>query len=183
MAPKKESDKSPKSPKSPQSPAAKRQKASHPSPNPSPEVNKTGPQLGEKTGCVEFILNPGEMAQELAKISRHPFWTYYQTPIPAELLPEAEKELEPILLLLQKVTGVNFSLYKRNTLRRRIMRRMVLRKLDNLQSYLSFLKDNPAEVEALYQDVLIKVTGFFRDEGAFDVLKKTAFPEILAAKP
>lgn len=139
------------------------------------------PNAAIATGCVDFILTPGEMAQELAKISRHPFWTYYQTPS-AELLPEAEKELEPILLLLQKATGVNFTFYKRSTLKRRIMRRMVLHKLENLDSYLKYLQENPAEVEALYQDVLIKVTGFFRDEGAFDVLKKVVFPELLAAK-
>jgi len=140
------------------------------------------PNAAVATGCVDFILNPGEIAQELAKVTRHPFWSYYQTPA-AELLPEVDKELEQILLLLQKVTGVNFTLYKRSTLRRRIMRRMVLHKLENLQSYLKFLKEKPAEVEALYQDVLIKVTGFFRDEGAFEVLKKTVFPEIVAAKP
>jgi two-component system CheB/CheR fusion protein len=140
------------------------------------------PNAAIATGCVDFVLNPGEIAQELGKISRHPFWTYYQTPSAADLLPEAEKDLEPILLLLQKVTGVNFTLYKRSTLRRRIMRRMVLHKLDNLKAYLKFLKEQPGEVEALYQDVLIKVTGFFRDEGAFEVLKKKVFPEIVKTK-
>jgi two-component system CheB/CheR fusion protein len=141
------------------------------------------PKAAIATGCVDFILNPGDMAQELAKISRHPFWSYYQTPTAAELLPEGENSLEPILMLLQKVTGVNFTLYKHSTLKRRIMRRMVLHKLENLEGYLQFLKENPAEVEALYQDVLIKVTGFFRDEVAFDVLKKVVFPEILKSRP
>lgn len=140
------------------------------------------PNAAIATRYVDFVLNPGEMAQELAKITRHPFWSYYQTPA-AELLPEVEKELEPILLLLQKATGVNFTLYKRSTLKRRIMRRLVLHKLEDLESYLKFLKNNPGEVDALYQDVLIKVTGFFRDEGAFDALKKTVFPEILANTP
>jgi two-component system CheB/CheR fusion protein len=140
------------------------------------------PNAAVATGCVDFVLNPGEIARELAKITRPPFWSCYQTPA-AELLPERDKELEQILLLLQKVTGVNFTLYKRSTLRRRIMRRMVLHKLENLESYLKFLTETHGEVEALYQDVLIKVTGFFRDEGAFEVLKKTVFPEILAAKP
>ena len=141
------------------------------------------PKAAIATGCVDFILNPGDIAQELAKISHHPFWSYYQTPTAAELLPEGENSLEPILMLLQKVTGVNFTLYKHSTLKRRIMRRMVLHKLENLEGYLQFLQENPAEVEALYQDVLIKVTGFFRDEEAFEVLKRTVFPEILAAKP
>jgi two-component system CheB/CheR fusion protein len=58
----------------------------------------------------------------------------------------------------------------------------VLHKLDNLPGYLAFLKEKPGEVEALYQDVLIKVTGFFRDEGTFEVLKNKVFPEILASK-
>ncbi|MHB8068657.1 MAG: chemotaxis protein CheB [Desulfobaccales bacterium] len=140
------------------------------------------PNAAIATRYVDFVLNPGEMALELSKITRHPFWSYYQTPA-AELLPEVEKELQPILLLLQKVTGVNFTLYKRSTLKRRIMRRLVLHKLPDLESYLKFLEENHEEVEALYQDVLIKVTGFFRDEAAFDALKKTVFPEILANTP
>src|SRR5262249_30035937 len=68
------------------------------------------------------------------------------------------------------------------TIKRRIMRRMFLRKIENLQAYLQFLRKNRDEVEALFNDVLINVTGFFRDADAFDSLKKNAFPAIMSHK-
>ena len=77
------------------------------------------------------------------------------------------------------MTGVDFSLYKANTLRRRIRRRMILNKLDGLGEYAEYLRKNAAEVENLYQDILINVTSFFRDPEAFEVLKEKIFPRIV----
>ena len=125
----------------------------------------------------------GPEGREPCPPTTHSLGAEHRGPRTADILPETNQELEEVLLLLQRVTGVNFTFYKRGTLRRRIMRRMVLHKLENLEGYLNFLKERPGEVEALYQDVLIKVTGFFRDEGAFEVLKKEVFPEILNGKP
>jgi len=64
----------------------------------------------------------------------------------------------------------------RPTLQRRIKRRMVLTQSERLEDYLRFVKDNPKELDELYKDVLIHVTGFFRDPGAFDALRKEVFP-------
>jgi two-component system, chemotaxis family, CheB/CheR fusion protein len=90
-----------------------------------------------------------------------------------------EDTSEKILSLVRKSTGVDFSLYKSNTIERRITRRTVLTKSRNLADYLRHLKSDGTEVEALYQDLLIGVTGFFRNPEAFEVLKRKVFPKIL----
>ena len=56
---------------------------------------------------------------------------------------------------------------------------MVLQKLDGMSQYLEFLRQTPAEVEALYQDILISVTSFFRDPASFEALKSQVFPRLL----
>jgi two-component system CheB/CheR fusion protein len=140
------------------------------------------PRSAIAAGCVDFTLTPEEIAEELARISRHPYVA------PAEIAdPGAEETARPagkngfnkILALLRRGTGVDFSLYKTNTLRRRIRRRMILNKLDGPDEYAKYLRDNAAEVENLYQDILINVTCFFRDPEAFEVLKEKIFPRIV----
>jgi len=143
------------------------------------------PKSAIATGCVDFVLAPEKIAGELAWISKHPYLAPKgpaKAAEPEEFLPEGEEILQKILFQLKKASGVDFSFYKRSTLRRRILRRMVLSKLDNLESYLKFLQEKPGELEALYQDVLIKVTGFFRDPVAYEAMKKEVFPEILRTK-
>src|SRR5882724_9591664 len=81
--------------------------------------------------------------------------------------------------LLRKAFGTDFTEYKDTTIRRRIKRRMVLRKMEEPQAYVQFLKEHPDEVEALYHDILINVTSFLRDPGTFDALKSRVFPAIL----
>src|SRR5207245_1019238 len=117
---------------------------------------------------VDFIPTPEGIATELARISRHP----YVTPADAAKLAEEEEPTgngsRKILALLRKATGVDFTLYKSKTLRRRIGRRMVLNKLRSTEDYAGFLSGNAAEVKALYQDILINVTSFFRNPEAFE---------------
>ena len=90
-----------------------------------------------------------------------------------------ENGFKKILLLLRNHSGVDFSLYKSTTIQRRITRRMVLNKQDNLERYATFLRGNAKELDALYSDVLISVTNFFRNPDAFEVLKRKVFPKIL----
>ena len=90
-----------------------------------------------------------------------------------------ENGFKKILLLLRNHSGVDFSLYKSTTIQRRITRRMVLNKQDTLEDYTIFLRGNAKELDALYSDVLISVTSFFRNPDAFDVLKRKVFPKIL----
>ena len=140
------------------------------------------PRSAIAAGCVDFVLTPEGIAEEIARISRHPYV------VPAEIAePGAEETAQPavkngfnkILALLRRVTGVDFSLYKTNTLRRRIRRRMILNKLDGLDEYAKYLREHAAEVENLYQDILINVTSFFRNPETFEVLKEKIFPRIV----
>src|SRR5215813_11463918 len=134
------------------------------------------PKSAVAAGCVDLVLPPAAIAQEIARISRHPF-----------LVREAEDQIEAkavepslgrVLEQLRLVTGVDFAQYKRNTLYRRITRRAVLHQMEALRDYAELLQNNPAEVEALFQDVLINVTSFFRNPEAFDVLKTKVFPAL-----
>ena len=88
--------------------------------------------------------------------------------------------LEKIIILLRTQTGNDFSLYKKNTLYRRIERRMGIHKIDKIISYVHFLQENPAEVEILFKELLIGVTNFFRDTPAWEKLKESILPDILA---
>ncbi len=93
---------------------------------------------------------------------------------------EPQNDFKKILLLLRNHSGVDFSLYKSSTIQRRITRRMVLNKQTKLDDYAGFLKGNAAELDALYSDVLISVTSFFRNPEAFDSLKRAVFPKLIA---
>ena len=84
-----------------------------------------------------------------------------------------------IVLLLRNHSGVDFSLYKSNTIQRRITRRLVLSKLETLGDYAGFLRGNVKELDALYSDVLISVTSFFRNPEMFDVLQREVLPKLI----
>ena len=131
------------------------------------------------SGCADYILPPDEIARELVRVSRHPQLIPSQAADHGVNLPMEGYDFKQICALLRGHSGVDFSHYKPATLRRRITRRMVLQKLDTLKQYVDVLRAQPAEVEALLQDILICVTGFFRDAKMFEVLKKKVFPKIL----
>ena len=141
------------------------------------------PRSAIAAGCVDFVLPPEGIALELARIGRNP---YAGIALPAraeEPAAESGDELLQILIVLQKATGVNFTYYRYSTIKRRIARRMLLHKLESLQQYVKFLHENPAEPAALCDDILIHVTGFFREPEAFQALAEWAFPRILESKP
>lgn len=142
------------------------------------------PNTAIATGQVDFILPPEKIAEQLVKLSRHP---YLLAPAPAtesDSSPPAEPEdaLSRIYSLLRAATGVDFTHYKQTTLNRRIRRRMLLYRLEQLQDYAQFLESTPTEVMALYQDLLIHVTSFFRDPESFDALRRKIFPTIAKDK-
>ncbi|MDZ4853293.1 MAG: CheR family methyltransferase [Nitrospirota bacterium] len=91
--------------------------------------------------------------------------------------------LRKIFLLLRERTKNDFSLYKDNTIHRRIERRMQVHQIQSLNHYRRYLLDNPHEIDALFQDLLIGVTSFFRDAEAFEVLAQKGFPGLLRDKP
>ena len=131
------------------------------------------PRSAIDSSCVDFVLNPGEIAEEIARISRHPHAS--SEPAPEEPV----EDLAEVIEVLHQGTGVDFSRYKTSTLYRRVTRRMALSKAEGLRQYLSFLRKTPAEVEALFQDVLIRVTSFFRDPDTFEAIKSQVFSQLI----
>lgn len=141
------------------------------------------PNTAAATGHVDFILPPQAIAQELAKISQHPYVANQTLVKVEEPSPnEGENALKTIFFLLRAATQVDFTYYKHTTLKRRILRRMVLYQIERLEDYVTYLENHPAEVQALYEDVLINVTSFMRDPEAFDALKSKVFPIITKDK-
>jgi two-component system CheB/CheR fusion protein len=134
------------------------------------------PRSAIATGCVDFVLPPADIGRELVRISRHP----YVRPAEEHDPLAGERQLLAVLDVVRSTTGVDFSHYKRNTLVRRLARRMVLHGLGSLADYLKLLQDRPTEIDALYQDILINVTSFFRDPEAFELLKSRVFPRLTA---
>jgi len=132
------------------------------------------------SGCVDFILTPGGIAKEIARIRHHPYIADVFTPDAHQL--SGGGEMEPIFRLLRRSTTVDFSGYKSPTIARRIQRRMALHKIDKLSVYGALLHRAPAEVDALYQDLLINVTSFFRNPEAFAALRQIVYPAILRAR-
>ncbi|MGA2407207.1 MAG: chemotaxis protein CheB [Bacteroidales bacterium] len=90
-----------------------------------------------------------------------------------------KSSLEKIIILLRTYTGNDFSLYKKNTVYRRIERRMGIHKIDKIASYVHFLQENPKEVDILFKELMIGVTSFFRDTIVWKILKESVFPNIL----
>ncbi|WP_437591906.1 CheR family methyltransferase [Sorangium sp. So ce1000] len=139
------------------------------------------PRNAIAAGGVDFILSVEEIAAELVRIGRpgHVLapWLRHGTSL------GMDPDLSKLLRLLHAAVGVDFSQYKKSTLKRRIQRRMTLHRLATLQDYLDHLKAHPGEVEELYQDLLIKVTTFFRDPGAFAALKTHVFPVLMHNRP
>ncbi|NCC29465.1 MAG: chemotaxis protein CheR, partial [Gammaproteobacteria bacterium] len=132
-------------------------------------------------GCVDLVLAPPEMACELARIARHP---YLRQPVRTitQLPGGNEEDLGKIFMLLRTHTGNDFSFYKRDTILRRIKRRMAVHRINRLAEYLRYLQSEPEEIARLFDDLLISVTGFFREPEAFDALREKVFP-VLFAEP
>lgn len=141
------------------------------------------PKSAIAAGVVDFVLPPDEIARELIRLSKHPYIRSNASQQPTEdEIDNNNADLKYILNLLHRSFGVNFALYKMNTIKRRILRRMLLHKLKTLKEYASWLNDNKEEVPILYNDLLINVTNFFRDAEACKYLKTSLFPKLLKTK-
>ena len=91
-----------------------------------------------------------------------------------------DRLLKEVFRLLKRYSKVDFVDYKVATIRRRILRRMHINRFSRLGDYVKFLHRNPQEIEALYRDVLINVTSFFRNPEVFDSLREVVYPKLLA---
>ena len=135
-------------------------------------------------GFVDFVLSPKEIAVELTRLSKHPFIQQPALATRGQQDPSDsnDPDLERILNQVHKAVSVDFSVYKMNTIRRRIIRRMLLYKLESLKEYSRLLEDKKEEIDILYQDLLINVTSFFRESATHKYLKDIFLPKLLKRK-
>lgn len=165
------------------------------------------PRSAIAAGCVDFVLPPAEIARELGRIAKHPYVAGAQAqdalpstseqempegpaaPVEEKEKPgtrradkEEEEGLHKILALLRRHANVDFSNYKVNTIQRRVMRRVVLNRLVSQKDYARLLDGNGKELDALYADLLINVTSFFRNPEAFAALRREVFPKLLRTR-
>ena len=139
-----------------------------------PTRSADAPQPG-RAGTVDLLLSAAQIGEELGRIARQLNGMLAHV---AELADNAADEplLAKIYLLLHKATRVDFSFYKQTTLRRRIARRMVVKRVGTLHEYARFLQVNADELKELYEDMLINVTRFFRDPETFAALRADLLP-------
>jgi len=131
---------------------------------------------------ADFVLPPARIARELAMIGRHPYVTHAVPSAAGPGQPEEGADVSAVLRVLRTVVGIDFSQYKPATVRRRIARRMLLQKIDDLGRYVQHLRQTPHEAQALRDDLLIQVTEFFRDAGGFEALRRSVFPSLMKAR-
>jgi two-component system CheB/CheR fusion protein len=143
------------------------------------------PRSAIAAGCVDFVLPPEGIAQELTRLGRHPYMGAGEPRAVSGGAPAAAGEeedkanLSKIFALLKKGSGADFGAYKKTTLRRRIARRMLVNRIETLDAYARHLEGDASEIHALYQDCLITVTSFFRDPAVFEVLSEQVLPLLL----
>jgi two-component system CheB/CheR fusion protein len=139
------------------------------------------PRSAIATGLVDVALLPAEMPNYLISYAAHAAERNNRSQTPQ--LPTSEDALKKIFILLRIQTGHDFSQYKRNTIKRRLERRMIVQQITDLDVYVRFLQQTPAEVETLFRDLLIGVTSFFRDPDAFASLETRGIPQLFSNKP
>jgi two-component system, chemotaxis family, CheB/CheR fusion protein len=144
------------------------------------------PRSAIRAGFVDAALAPREIAQQIGRVADH---SYLRRSMADGEGVKTRKETHPkaddlgrIFFSLRKQMGIDFSSYKHATLLRRIQRRMALHRMEKLSHYAKFLRDNKQEIEALFDELLINVTHFFRDERMFRELKKRFLPALLKSK-
>lgn len=140
------------------------------------------PRAALAAGIVDLILSPEAMGTALARIGRHPVLTEQEPRSVALQNQDEETQWSRIFALMRTATGVDFRGYKRGTIQRRINRRMILQRHPDLEAYRSDLETNRSELLALCEDVLINVTGFFRDPETFHALANDIVPRLLQAR-
>jgi two-component system, chemotaxis family, CheB/CheR fusion protein len=140
------------------------------------------PASAISAGYVDFVLPPEGIAQELERIRQHPYVAGTLLEPEAEGQESVDAYMAQVFRLLRRTTGVDFSEYKPPTIGRRIQRRMALNRVHKLSEYTAILHRDRGEVQALYQDLLINVTSFFRNPEAFEALKSVVYPAILKAR-
>lgn len=137
------------------------------------------PQSAIHAVVVDILAPANELPQKLLALLKHS-----PSIIPKTVLDDTSKtSLEKITILLRTHTGHDFSMYKKNTLLRRIERRMNVHLIDTAAHYVRFLQENPHEIDILFKELLIGVTNFFRDKMVWELLKEKVFPVMFNTLP
>ncbi|HEY2322156.1 MAG TPA: CheR family methyltransferase [Thermoanaerobaculia bacterium] len=139
---------------------------------------KSMPESARDAGAVDYVLPPAKIAAELARMSRSEYFS--QASQQAMRLPEPE--LAEVFEILEASHDLDFTHYKPSTVERRIRRRMALRRIEPLAEYVQLLRSNAEEAALLYADILIHVTGFFRDPSVFEAIAKNIAPALLSGR-
>ncbi|WP_454775669.1 chemotaxis protein CheB [Janthinobacterium tructae] len=136
------------------------------------------PQSAISAEAVDLVDFPDKMPE---KIVSYLFRSSFLA-LPGKV-PSGRNALQEIVALLSEHTGNSFSDYKINTVLRRIERRMSLYQMTSMEEYIPYLRNNPAEIDLLFKELLIGVTNFFRDAKVWEYLKMVVLPQMLAAHP
>jgi two-component system CheB/CheR fusion protein len=150
-----------------------------------PDGAGTGPQYGEMpagaiaTGAVDLVAPAEQIALHLARMKRMPAEPIEASSGSAERVNAARLE---ICALLRAQTGHDFSGYRDKTFLRRVQRRVQVTHVSTLEAYIARLREDPAEIQTLFRDLLIGVTSFFRDQETFDLLQQAVIPQLFTGK-
>jgi PAS domain S-box-containing protein len=140
------------------------------------------PRSAIAAGCVDLVLPPERIAAELARLARHPFVALLPPDV-VPALPAKEEDWARLFRLLRTTSGVDFTFYKKSTIKRRLARRMALHKVESMSAYLKLIEEHREELDAIFHEILINVTSFFREPDAFDALAQDIFPRLLKGGP
>lgn len=137
------------------------------------------PRSAVDAGLADIIAPEEELPGKLQQYLKHAPLLSHAT-VAEET--GAESQLQKVVILLRSHSGHDFALYKRNTLSRRIERRMGLHHIGRIENYVRYLRENSQELDLLFKELLIGVTSFFRDPLAWDQLRNEALPTLLASR-
>jgi two-component system CheB/CheR fusion protein len=140
------------------------------------------PRAAIATGMVDLVMSPSEIGEQLSLVRRHPYLKRATDEAAGAELSATEVQLRDLFVVLRRASGIDFKQYKTPTVKRRLLRRMALLRLTDLDTYLRYLTDTPSEAKALSQDLLIHVTRFFRDPDSFEAMSTHVFSELLRDK-
>ncbi len=138
------------------------------------------PRSSISTGLVDYILPPSQMPVELLNYVKHPFIS--KTKSIEKVIQKEEDSYSKVLAIIRDHVGVDFSSYKNNTILRRLEKRLSINQVSNIEDYVNILLSSPIESRILYKELLIGVTRFFRDNEAFDLIRKKVVPELFKNK-
>lgn len=135
------------------------------------------PQSAIATGLMDYVLPPEDMPAAIIRYVHEP---WHKADVTDEtVLKDVSDQLNEVLTLLRARTKFDFDCYRKNMLMRRVQRRMGIQHVEQVADYVTFLEDNPGEVNTLCKDLLIGVTGFFRDPEAFQELETLVIPNLI----